>query len=259
MASVEALQAELAALKNEVARLSTHSEDRATPIQASEPPIAVPPASTNVRLPSAVGVIPRVVDNQVPRYANAPKTASLLDLRMDRGFVAVSQGGSAAMQHEYRWSASAFSYLKDGVAELERIIPALQDEAKRKGFTVVRVQLGSVLSLMEKRLDFLKLFGEHRSSEPGLVQAVENAIAGTADLPVTSSTVLDAVVSYRDKKTTTAIKQGASMDYSMSGQGRDSGHGRRGRQGQQQQQQQGGRHPYNTRQSQAADGAAGEH
>jgi hypothetical protein len=70
--------------------------------------------------------------------------------------------------------------------------------------------------------------------------------------------VLDAVVNYRDKKTTTAIKQGASLDYNMSGQGRGSGRGRRGRQGQQQQQQ-GGRHPYNTRQSPAADGAAGEH
>lgn len=258
MANIEALQAEIVALKNEVARMSTRTEDRATPIRASEPPFVVPSASTNVQLPTAVGEIPHVADNPVPRYANAPKLASLLDLRMDRGFVAVSQGGSAAMQHEYRWSASAFSYLKDGVAELERIIPALQDEAQRKGFTVVRVQLGSVVALMEKRLDFLKLFGEHRSSEPGLVQAVENAIAGTADLPVTSSTVLDAVVSYRDKKTTTAIKQGASSDYNMSGQGRGSGRGRRGRQGQQQQQQ-GGRHPYNTRQSQAADGAAGEH
>lgn len=96
---------------------------------------------------------------------------------------------------------------------------------------------------------------EHRFSEPGLVAAVENAIASTADLPVTSSTVLDAVVSYRDKKTTTAIKQGAANDCSLSGQGRGSGRGRRGRQGQQQ--QQGGRHPYNTRQ-QAADVAAGE-
>jgi hypothetical protein len=162
------------------------------------------------------------------------------------------------MQYEYRWSASAFSYLKDSVAELERIIPAVQAEPQRRAFSVLRVQFSSVLALMEKRLDYLKLFGEHRSSEPGLVAAVENAIAGTADLPVTSSTVLDAVVNYRDKKTTTAIKQGASLDYNMSGQGRGSGRGRRGRQGQQQQQQ-GGRHPYNTRQSPAADGAAGEH
>jgi hypothetical protein len=160
------------------------------------------------------------------------------------------------MQHEYRWSASAFSYLKDSVAQLERIIPALRQEAERRAFAVLLVHFSSVLTLMEKRLDFLKLFGEHRTSEPGLVQAVENAIAGTADLPITSSTVLDAVVNYRDKKTITAIKQGASMDYNMSGQGRGSGRGRRGRQGQQQ--QQGGRHPYNTRQ-QAADGAAGEH
>jgi hypothetical protein len=161
------------------------------------------------------------------------------------------------MQHEYRWAASSFSYLRDSVAELERIIPAFQNEAQRRALAVLLVHFSSVLALMEKRLDFLKLFGEHRFSEPGLVAAVENAIAGTADLPVTSSTVLDAVVSYRDKKTTTAIKQGASHDYSLSGQGRGSGRGRRGRQGQQQQQQQGGRHPYQTRQ-QAADGAAGE-
>ena len=259
MASAEEMQAEITALKNEIARLSTRIEDRASSSRASEPPVVVPPASANVILPSAVGDIPHVKDNPVPRLANAPITPTLLDLRMDRGFVAVSQGGSASMQYEYRWSASAFSYLKDVVAEQERIIPAVQDDAQRKAFAVLQVQFKGVLGLMEKRLDYLKLFGEHRSSEPGLVAAVENAIAGTADLPVTSSSVLDAVASYRDKKTSTAIKQGASNDYNLSGQGRGSGRGRRGRLGQQQQQQ-GGRHPYNTRHSsQAAEGAAGEH
>ncbi|WIA09479.1 hypothetical protein OEZ85_008880 [Tetradesmus obliquus] len=160
------------------------------------------------------------------------------------------------MLHEYRWSASAFSYFKDTVVEMKRIIPALQDEAQRRAFSVLLAQFEGVLALMEQRLDYLKVFGEHKFREPGLVAAVENAIAGKSDLPVTSSTVLDAVASFRDKKVTTAIKQGASRDYTAEQQGRGSGRGRRDRTGQQQQQQQGGRHPYNTRQ-QAADGAAG--
>jgi hypothetical protein len=182
----------------------------------------------------------------------------MLDLRTDRGYIAVAQGGVGAMLHEYRWWASISSYLHDDIAELARIIPAVQDEAQRTAFAVVQTRLAASLALGVTRLDFLKIFGEHRDREPGLVAAVENAIAGTADLPVTSSSVLGAVASYRDKKTTTAIKQGASNDYNLAGQGRGGGRGRRGRLGQQQQQQ-GGRHPYNTRQTQAAEGAAGEH
>uniref|UniRef100_A0A383W9Q6 Uncharacterized protein n=1 Tax=Tetradesmus obliquus TaxID=3088 RepID=A0A383W9Q6_TETOB len=92
---------------------------------------------------------------------------------------------------------------------MKRIIPALQDEAQRRAFSVLLAQLEGVLALMEQRLDYLKVFGEHKFREAGLVAAVENAIAGKSDLPVTSSTVLDAVANFMDKKVTTAIKQGA--------------------------------------------------
>ena len=256
MATSEELVARLQTLENEFARMNTQAAG-ASSSRAPEPSVAVPAASTNVRLPSAVGDVPHVAENPVPRAAHLPKTPVLFDMRMDRGYLAVSQGGSPAMLHEYRWSASAFSYFKDTVVEMERIIPALQDEAQRRAFSVLLAQFKGVLALMEQRLDYLKVFGEHKFREPGLVAAVENAIAGKSDLPVTSSTVLDAVASFRDKKVTTAIKQGASRDYTAEQQGRGSGRGRRDRTGQQQQQQQGGRHPYNTRQ-QAADGAAGE-
>lgn len=160
MATPEEMQAEIVALKNELARLSTRLEVRALASRASEPTVVVPPASTNVRMPSAVGDVPHIASNPVPRFSSAPKTAVLLDLRLDRGFVAVSQGGSAAMQHEYRWAASSFSYLKDIVAELGRITPAFQDEAQRRALAVLLVHFNSVLALMEKRLDFLKLFGD---------------------------------------------------------------------------------------------------
>ncbi|WIA33878.1 hypothetical protein OEZ86_006978 [Tetradesmus obliquus] len=93
------------------------------------------------------------------------------------------------------------------------MIPSLLQAAHISSQQAAAAQLlEGVPALMEQRLDYLKVFGEHKVREPGLVAAVENAIAGKSDLPVTSITVLDAVANFRDKKVTTAIKQGASRD-----------------------------------------------
>jgi hypothetical protein len=159
------------------------------------------------------------IRNPVRREAHFPVDPQLIDLKGSRGYEAVAEGGVGAMLHEYRHHASYSSYLYDYLAALEQLIAGISDNDQRQSFCVVLTGLREVQRRITNRLDFLKIYGEKRNVEPGLVSAVEQAIVGTADLPVSSADVLEAVSSYRAQAQKIAIKQGAVHDLPPPGKG----------------------------------------
>ncbi len=246
-ATIAALQTQLAALTTQITELqdgrssasSSVSHAKLLDIGATSDPTSVPKFT-------ALADIKHDSRNPVRREPHFPIDPQLIDLKGSRGYEAVAEGGVPAMLHEYRHHASYSSYNFDYLEAFKQLVPAVQDDELRKSFCVVLTGLNEVQRRVTNRLDFLRLYGEKRFSEPGLVHAVEQAIVGTADLPVSSSDVLDAVSSYRAQAQKIAIKQGASLDQSQqSWQGRGRGRGHPGRQFRQQQQQPGtSRDPY---------------
>ena len=202
--------------------------------------------------------IPLLGSNPVVRAPFFPEEPTLLDLKGSRVYEAVAAGGVGAMLYEYQHHVSYSSYLFDYIGALEQLVPGVTDDQLRRSFCVVLAGLEAVRDKFQARLDYLKVYGEHRYSEPGLVQAVQHSILGSADLPVSFSTVLTAVEGYRAQQQKQAIKQGAAFDLGGE-QGRGRGRGYRGRQSRGQQHQQGREEPYILRpRGPQQPGAAGE-
>ena len=265
---------EIVALQTQVAelRLKLSELEQSKVVSSSSPSVSrvkvieISAASDTAGIPKfeQLGDVKHDIKNPIRREAHWPVDPQLVDLKGSRGYEAVAQGGVPSMVFEYHHHASYNSFNFDYIEALRQLIPAVSDDGLRKSFCVVLTGLCEVQSKITNRLDFLKVYGEKRFSEPGLVTAVEQAIVGTADLPVSSSDVLGAVASYRSQVQRVAIKQGAIQDYSHPWQGRGRGRGQPGRQFRQQQQQQQapGRDPYplrNRQQQQQQQQQGGNH
>jgi hypothetical protein len=154
--------------------------------------------------------LPRDPSNPVPRKVDAPTTASLLDLALDRGFLAVRSAGSKGSEYEYRHHASYLSYTYDVYKAFEAQL-AREDQLDKKSLEVIFTHLECVVRRVIARLDYLKIRGEMLQSDPGLVYAIEQTISGVADLPVSSGLVLDTIADYRNQTVRQAVKLGASQ------------------------------------------------
>jgi hypothetical protein len=77
----------------------------------------------------------------------------LIDLRLDRGFVAVSKGGSRAAEYEYLHWGSITSYLHDVTMDLEDQVAA--QTLDRPSLLVLLTHLKEVLRKSVQRLDYV--------------------------------------------------------------------------------------------------------
>jgi len=242
-ATIADLQTHIAQLTEELAQLQqqrasdTASSSSGPVSKVKVLDIAATSDASSVPKFKRLSDIPHVASNPVRREAHFPVDPQLIDLKGSRGYEAVAQGGVPSMLHEFRHHASYFSYLYDYTAAFEQLIPGVASNELRTSLCVVLTGLREAQRHINNRLDFLKVFGEKRHSDPGLVLAVEQSIVGTADLPVSSTDILGAVGDYRSQYQKLAIKQGAVFDLPPPPwQGRGRGRGQSGRPGRQQQQ-----------------------
>ena len=131
----------------------------------TEVPLALVEQRANVPKLAKLGDLVHHLDNPVPRKHPYPVTAQLIDLRLDRGFVAVSKGASKAAEYEYLHWASVTSYLHDATKGLEDQLVA--QALDKTSLLVILTHLREVLRKSVQRLDYLKIRGEHLDYEQG--------------------------------------------------------------------------------------------
>jgi len=111
---------------------------------------------------------------------------------------------------EYVHWAPTWSYLYDGLEALKQQINSADVPIARREsmFTVLRY-LSEVYCLGEDTLDLLKYKGARGRDAPHQVEAVYQTVMGTAGLPISSATVLDAIRETNKAHIGQLMKQGA--------------------------------------------------
>jgi hypothetical protein len=206
---------QLAALRLELSTLQAAQQQTADTTLlrkgAKVIPVAQVAARQNVPVWRELADLPHCADNPIQRNRAAPTTVGELDLKLDRGFVAASSGGSKAAEFEFISWGSLHSYLHDSVNALE--LQLAKPELDRGSLLVVLTHLQQINDAANTRLDFLRMRGEHLHTKPGLVAAVEEGIRGTAGYAITSPDILSLLGKYHDYTAKQAIKGGSAQQH----------------------------------------------
>jgi len=211
--------AEIAALRTRFAAIDAVNEPTFAPDLDGYLAEAKPAAE--VANPGDYEDIAHQKGNPVRRVQGAPSTASMLDLEMERGMLAVRKSGIYGLQCEYEHMAPVVSYLFDDVVCLEGLVVADDiPEERRKGLKVVVGSLRGVLTFATTVLDLLKLKGEKKDSK-ALIQAVEDRLRGAAGVPIDSDLVLGIYSDYITQLRSQQVKQAAQQQVQTTKPARD--------------------------------------
>lgn len=234
---VGSLQAQLAALNVRVAAAEGRAGEQDSNVapDAFQPIKIVPQPAGAVAPIKTLADVPHDPTNPIPRGPASSIVPCLLDLAMDRGYIAVQATGNRSMMFEYQHHGSYLSRLYDLNQKFKAFLAkdTITPE-DRDSLCILLTLYIQVASCITKRLDFLKVLGEKGASDPGMVYALEGVIAGSRDLPISSPDLLDTVKEYRQQVVKQALKIGAGRNVvarqeNVGYRGRGRGGGRFGR------------------------------